>query len=397
MYKKSKRLKPQKLTSNHCSLRRLLTIMRLEDAVVSMFDINSWRSPSSDPQKIPPAQPVMIAVMGATGSGKTTFINLISGSSLRVGTGLHSCTADIQVSQTFELERRSVMLIDTPGFDDTSKSDTDILGTIASFLGTAYEKNTKLAGVIYIQRISDNRMGGISTRNFRMFRKLCGDDTLKNVILMTNMWGEVSEEVGATREAQLSQDDMFFAPALRNGARLLRHYNTLESAENILKCVISNHPEALQIQRELVEEKKAMSETAAGGILNEEFRQLARKHEEDMKKLEEEMKEVIEERDLKAEEELTEARKKLQAEMRRIEENSEKLASDYSAERAKFERQFQEQMEAARQEASDNQRKIENLESHLEGSVSAGEVKALRSELEELRNRRHDGPGCIVQ
>ncbi|EDR03041.1 uncharacterized protein LACBIDRAFT_307593 [Laccaria bicolor S238N-H82] len=323
---------------------------------------------------------MIIRVMRATGSGKTTFINLISGSSLRVGTGLHSCTADIQVSQTFELERRSVMLIDTPGFDDTSKSDTDILGTIASFLGTAYEKNTKLAGVIYIQRISDNRMGGISTRNFRMFRKLCGDDTLKNVILMTNMWGEVSEEV-----------------ALRNGARLLRHYNTLESAENILKCVISNHPEALQIQRELVEEKKAMSETAAGGILNEEFRQLARKHEEDMKKLEEEMKEVIEERDLKAEEELTEARKKLQAEMRRIEENSEKLASDYSAERAKFERQFQEQMEAARQEASDNQRKIENLESHLEGSVSAGEVKALRSELEELRNRRHDGPGCIVQ
>jgi predicted GTPase len=66
------------------------------------------------------------------------FINLVSGSSLRVGTGLHSCTADIQVSHTFELEGRSVMLIDTPGFDDTSKSDTDILRTISSFLVAAY-------------------------------------------------------------------------------------------------------------------------------------------------------------------------------------------------------------------------------------------------------------------
>jgi hypothetical protein len=147
-----------------------------------------------------------------------------------------------------------------------------------------------LAGVIYIHRISDNRMGGISTRNFRMFRKLCGDDTLKNVILMTNMWGEVSEEVGATREAQLSQDDMFFKPALQNGAKLLRHYNTPESAKNILKCIISNHPEALRIQRELVEEKKAISETGAGEILNEELRNLAEKHKEDMKTLEEDMR-----------------------------------------------------------------------------------------------------------
>lgn len=123
-----------------------------------------------------------------------------------------------------------------------------------------------------------------------MFRKLCGDDTLKNVILMTNMWGEVSEEIGATREAQLSQDDMFFKPALQNGARILRHYNTLESAKNILKCIISNHPEPLQIQRELVEEKKAISETAAGEILNEELRKLAKKHQEDMKVLKEEMR-----------------------------------------------------------------------------------------------------------
>lgn len=87
----------------------------------------------------------------------------------------------------------------------------------------------------------------------------------------------------------------------------------------------------------------------------------------------------------------------MQAKIQRIEENSQKLASDYSAERAKFERKFQEQMEAARQEALEYRRKIESLESRLEGSVSTSEMEALRRELEELRKRRDDGPRCIVQ
>ena len=40
----------------------------------------------------------------------------------------------------------------------------------------------KLSGVIYMHRISDFKMGGISRRNFHMFRSLCGEKTLKNVV-----------------------------------------------------------------------------------------------------------------------------------------------------------------------------------------------------------------------
>jgi len=94
-------------------------------------------------------------VMGATGSGKTSvsrreasyndqeahpsvaqFINLASRSNLRIGMNLESCTAEVQLADEFTLDGRSVILIDTPGFDDTSKSDTDILKMIAAFLAT---------------------------------------------------------------------------------------------------------------------------------------------------------------------------------------------------------------------------------------------------------------------
>ena len=92
--------------------------------------------------------------MGATGSGKTSvsrvrlvkvgsdspaclqFINIASSSNLRVGMELESCTAEVQVTDKFTLDDRLVTLIDTPGFDDTSKTDTEILKLIALFLAT---------------------------------------------------------------------------------------------------------------------------------------------------------------------------------------------------------------------------------------------------------------------
>lgn len=200
----------------------------------------------------------------------------------------------------------SVTLIDTPGFDDTTKSDTDILRMIAAFLATAYasrcflrmiflllyryENGKKLAGVIYLHRISDFRMGGISTRNFKMFRQLCGDSALKNVVLVTNMWGEVSKDVGEAREAELAREDMFFKPVMEKGARLLRHDNTVESTQEILRCIIGNQPRSLRIQRELVDEKKDISQTAAGAELNRDLLQQAEKHRLEMIVLQEEMR-----------------------------------------------------------------------------------------------------------
>ena len=62
------------------------------------------------------------------------FINIASGSQLRVGVGLASCTTEVQLSNEFIIDGRRVILIDTPGFDDTSVSDAEILNRIAVFL-----------------------------------------------------------------------------------------------------------------------------------------------------------------------------------------------------------------------------------------------------------------------
>jgi hypothetical protein len=66
----------------------------------------------------------------------TQFVNLVSGSELGVGNGLESHTSIVQPGKPFILDGRRVVLIDTPGFDDTTRSDVDVLNTIALFLAT---------------------------------------------------------------------------------------------------------------------------------------------------------------------------------------------------------------------------------------------------------------------
>ncbi|KAF8972225.1 hypothetical protein BDZ97DRAFT_1783812, partial [Flammula alnicola] len=135
--------------------------------------------------------------------------------------------------------------------------------------------------------------GGISTRNFKMFRQLCGESTLKNVVIVTNMWGEVSPELGEAREAELASQDMFFKPVLDKGALLLHHENTRDSTHGILKHIIQNHPLSLQIRRELVDQKKDISQTGAGEELNRELMEQIQDHHSEMWMLQEEMKSLL--------------------------------------------------------------------------------------------------------
>ncbi|KAJ6507945.1 P-loop containing nucleoside triphosphate hydrolase protein [Mycena vitilis] len=341
----------------------------------------------------PRANEVAIAVMGPTGSGKTSFINVVSGSDLRVGRSLQSCTSTVQVASPFQLDGRWVTLIDTPGFDDTTRSDTDILTQIASFLAITYESGKKLAGVIYMHRISDVRMGGISTRNFKMFRQLCGESTLKNIVIVTNMWGEVGREVGEAREAELASDERFFKPVLDKGARLLRHDNDVVSAQGILHYLIGNQPRALRIQRELVDQGKEISQTAAGEELNRELAEQIKRHRQEMAILQQEMREAIREKDEETKKELEAETRKLQAEMTGVQDDSRKLASDYTEQKADLEKRMAEVAEAARRDAEcaegNHRLQMQELEDRLRqtNTASNSEKEDIRRQLSDLQRQ----------
>ena len=91
-----------------------------------------------------------------------------------------------------------------------------------------------LAGVLYFHDISAVRMGGTAVRNFHVFRRLCGVEALKRVVIVTNMWGEVDAGVGEAREAELMRDERFYKSVLDKGAQMARHNDTALSAEKII-------------------------------------------------------------------------------------------------------------------------------------------------------------------
>ncbi|KAI0955765.1 hypothetical protein AcV7_006342 [Taiwanofungus camphoratus] len=259
-------------------------------------------------------------------SGKTTFINLASGSQLRVGAGLESVTDSIQRSEEFLLNKYKITLIDTPGFDDTTKSDAEILDIITTFLSTMHKEKKRLNGIIYLYRITDNRMSGTALRNFRLFLELCGKSFLPNTAIVLNMWNEVNEEIRLSRREELRS--IFFKAALDAGARMFTHDNHVDSSHTILRYLAAKRPRLLQIQKELVDQRKHVCETKAGIALLGDLAEKERKHQLQLRELSKELEEAIRQRDEIDRRELEEAVLRLQEASHRIVLEQGKIQAD---------------------------------------------------------------------
>jgi chromosome segregation ATPase len=240
-----------------------------------------------------------------------------------------------------------------------------------------YEQGITLAGVLYFHRISDFKMGGTSTKNFKMFRKLCGDNSLQNVVIVTSMWEKVGIQVGEAREAELTREDFFFKPVLDKGAQMARHDNTVSSAKNIIRRIIDNHPLPLQIQRELVDEYKNISETGASEELNRELNAQIRKHQQEMLMIKEVMKQAMDDKEEETRRRLEIEIQRMQEEIARFANDAERLTSDYESEKHRLEARLTEvegeTMREAERAAAQYQKQIDELRNTLESSTAASE------------------------
>ena len=131
-------------------------------------------------------------------------------------------TSEVSVHQGRLGDGSSIYLVDTPGFDDTQRKDTDVLREIADFLNESYESQIHLSGIVYLHRISDTRLGGSGMRNLRMFKKLVGEDGLANVVFATTMWSMLPDlGAGYAREAELTQRNDFWQYMISKGKQSL--------------------------------------------------------------------------------------------------------------------------------------------------------------------------------
>ena len=180
--------------------------------------------------------------------------------------------------------------MDCPGFDDSVRSDTEILSLISELVTTQYHIGMKLCGVIFLHRITDIRFQGSAQSILSLFRGLVGDAALGNVVLATTQWSRVKDDdlpAADAREQQLR--NQYWRDMLDKKSMMTRFEGNKASAEGIIAQLLGREHVVLQLQKELVDEKKSLGKTAAGSLLKPNVARKLKDSKDDVRRLREEL------------------------------------------------------------------------------------------------------------
>ncbi|KAF6804663.1 hypothetical protein CSOJ01_10014 [Colletotrichum sojae] len=257
----------------------------------------------------------VIAVMGVTGAGKSTFISdLVGNNNVIIG---HSLKSETKLTAAYRLDHEilgRIELLDTPGFDDTFSADTDVLREIAAPCGP---------------------------RKTLLSQELVGDG---------GFWAEMA----------------------RRGSPVRRWLNRSSPYEIIGEIMSENRasgPATLQIQRELVDERKRLERTAAGQEVDRELNKVRQMFEKQLQSLRDENTIAMKEQDVEWQTALREQRKELERQQQLIDDGQKAMQVTF------------EQLCVDNKEKYD--REISRLKQELERAEVASEMARLATERKE--------------
>lgn len=283
---------------------------------------------------------------------------------------------------------QTVYLIDTPGFDDTTRSDTAVLREIAGWLGDSYQNNILLHGIIYLHRITDVRMQGSAKKNLVMFRRLCGQDALTKVVLVTTMWDKVSPAEGEARERELVDTPEFWGWMVSKGSSCHRHDNTEASARSIVGGLAAHKapPVATDLQRQLVDEHRSLDQTSAGRELQGEMLKEKAKWARERGEIEEQMKAAISQRDREAEAMMREERDRYTKMIRKVENDTGALKSSMKTLLADRDRRVERMEQQMREQQAAHEAELRKIsERQMKADLERQRALEVKAEQEKAR------------
>jgi rubrerythrin len=292
-------------------------------------------------------------------------------------------TSKVEIVPCIMPNGKKIFLIDTPGFDDTYRSDTDILREIADWLAQAYQFRVRLTGIIYLHRIIDVRIGGSGMKNLRMFRKLCGEGGLGSVVLATTMWSLCPAEDAKRREEQLVHQNDLWQFLVGKGASVFRQDNGAVSGQKIIDHLVNRaQPVTLDIQREMVDQGLKLGDTGAGREVQEELEKLKEKHAKEMREIREDMEEAIKEKDEERQAELREYRTQVDRQMKEAAEQSRQLEASREQLRQEMKEQHAREIEQLRNEVNRRQKELERT-----SKENRERYEALQKEIKDYKDK----------
>ncbi|KAF9038067.1 P-loop containing nucleoside triphosphate hydrolase protein [Panaeolus papilionaceus] len=245
-------------------------------AVLQLSDINPQNKGAYEAalEEIDKESDIIIAVMGVTGAGKTSFIKAIAGDkgreaghNLDAGTDTVNCVK-IPIPNT----KSGLVLVDTPGFDDPKRDNGEILKVIAKWLKESYQGGKHLNGIVYLHRITDIRFDSGSSTTLTLFKHLCGGEVFDKISFTTTKWNDVRPDLKAdheTKEKNLKKDQ--WGVFMAKGSITSRFDSTtdelaVQTAKKTVLALLNGTTTKLvtQIQKEMVDQRKPIYKTEAG-------------------------------------------------------------------------------------------------------------------------------------
>ena len=317
------------------------------------------------------------------------------------------------------------MLVDTPGFNDTNRPNTEILRNLLEWLEQSYRKGVRVTGILYLHPITSVRMMGTDVLSLSMLQQLCGTTCFSNICLGTSKWGLIDAETGERRERMLMNEDAFWMPMIQLGSRVIRVPDDQNSARELIADMIGLGKVTLSGQDEMVNRGVQFDSLGAVKVLTAELtrerakleaerrkeeslkadaererRSRAKKDEEDRKEaeallqkqrdMEQQAREEAEQKRLLEE---WKARKDIEEERKRVEqeetETREKIAAELAAEEVKIrEKGEREKSNVKRRLAFDSaeERVSNEIDQFLVGNA-AGKVIARFAEPKQVYTR----------
>lgn len=155
------------------------------------------------------------------------------------------------VAYTFSDYGYNFHLIDTPGFDDSRFNDDVIVDKILDWLHGATKRNMHLSGIIYMHRITDNRIQGSARSSMAMFRQLCGPEFFRNIVFATTFWDRVDISRGAERERELCENEDFWGLLAKQGSPICRVGYSVKEDQKLLLRIAKNKTALLEAQKQM--------------------------------------------------------------------------------------------------------------------------------------------------
>ncbi|KAJ8520060.1 hypothetical protein ONZ45_g3068 [Pleurotus djamor] len=211
------------------------------------------------------ADDIVIMVVGLTGTGKSSLINMISGREGGTSDDLESCTSAVSIFKFQHLERslRDIVFIDTPGFGDTNKDDREITQIISEWVGLHLTKpKLQLTAILYLHRITDNRLTHSAMKSLDMINDLFATE---RTIFVTTMWDENGHNLKKLEKMEKKLEDAWKAKIKRE-LTIIRYDNTENSAWEVIDSVVDqrNMEVPRQLEVELASIQLSLSATTVG-------------------------------------------------------------------------------------------------------------------------------------